>query len=111
MSPTLRSLLFAYVVIVAVAASFTAYASVRLLRYRLDFVDGLRQRLYDALSAAEWKHLAALRRSDVLSTITVNVGWVSNGVFAFLRLCVTTVLSSPRCGHVAGLEPMSLGQA
>ncbi len=92
MSLTLRSLLFAYVVIVAVAAALTAYASVQLVRYRLEFVDGLRQRLYDAVAAAEWKHLAALRRSDVLSTITVNVGWVSMGVFAFLRLSVTAVL-------------------
>ena len=92
LTPTLRTLLVAYVVIVAVAASLGAYASVRLLRYRLDFVDALRERLYGAVAAAEWKHLAALRRSDVLSTITVNVNWVSMGVFAFLQLCVATIL-------------------
>lgn len=91
-SPTLRSLLVAYVVIVAVAASLSAYASVRLVRYRLDFVDGLRERLYEAVAAAEWKHLAALRRSAVLSALTVNVGGVAQGVLALLQLAVSTIL-------------------
>jgi len=91
-SLTLRSLLTAYVLIVAVAASLQAYASVRIVRYRLDFVDALRERLYRAVAVAEWRHLVSLRQSDVLSTVTMDVTWMSLGAQASLMLAVTTIL-------------------
>ena len=104
-SPTLRSLLVAYVVIVALASSLNAYASIGLVRYRLDFVDGLRQRLYEAVAVADWKHLAALRRSEILSTITVNVGWVAMGVLALLQLGVATILVAVQLAVAVRISP------
>jgi ATP-binding cassette subfamily C protein len=91
-SLTLGSLLVAYVILVAVAALLSAYSTVRLLRYRLEFVDGLRERVFGAVADAEWKHLVALRQSDVLSTMTLNVSWVSLGAQAVLGICITAVL-------------------
>ena len=105
-SLTLRSLLAAYVLIVAVAASLNAYASVRLVRYRLDFVDALRERLYRAVAAAEWKHLLSLRQSDVLSTITMNVSWVSLGVLASLKLAVTAILVVVQLAVALRISPL-----
>jgi len=91
-SLTLGSLLVAYVILVAVAALLSVYSTVRLLRYRLEFVDGLRERVFGAVADAEWKHLVALRQSDVLSTMTLNVSWVSLGAQAALGVSITSVL-------------------
>ena len=89
---TLRSMLAAYVVIVALTAALSNYASVLLTRYRLEFVDGLRNRLYAAVAAAEWRHLLGLRQSDLLSTLTVNVNWVAAGTLAILNIAVAALL-------------------
>jgi ATP-binding cassette subfamily C protein len=91
-SLTLGSLLVTYVILVAVAALLSAYATVRLLRYRLEFVDAVRERVFGAVAEAEWKHLLALRQSDVLSTMTLNVTWVSLGAQAILGVSITVVL-------------------
>jgi ATP-binding cassette subfamily C protein len=91
-SLTLGSLLVAYVILVAVAAILSAYSTVRLLRYRLEFVDGLRERVYSAVADAEWKYLVALRQSDVLSTMTLNVSWVSLGVQSLIGVSITFIL-------------------
>jgi ATP-binding cassette subfamily C protein len=91
-SLTLGSLLVAYVILVAIAALLSAYSTVRLLRYRLEFVDGLRERVFGAVADAEWKHLVSLRQSDVLSTMTMNVSWVSLGAQAVLGVSITAVL-------------------
>ena len=44
------------------------------------------------VAEAEWKHLLALRQSDVLSTMTLNVTWVSLGAQAILGVSITVVL-------------------
>lgn len=102
---TLRSLLVAYVVMVAVAAGLSGFASVLLTRYRLEFVDGLRNRLYGAVSRAEWRHLLGLRQSDLLSTLTVNVNWVSMGTLALLNLAVGAVLIVVQLAVAVGISP------
>jgi ATP-binding cassette subfamily C protein len=110
-SLTLRSLLVAYALIVAIGAALNAYASVRFLRYRLEFVDGLRVRLYGAVANAEWKHLVALRQSDVLSTMTLNVSWVSQGVLAMINLAVAAVFVVVQLAVAVRISPVVTGLA
>jgi ATP-binding cassette subfamily C protein len=83
---TLPALLIVYVGVVAVAAALGAYQTVLLTRYRLEFVDDLRSRLYAAVARADWRHLLRVHRSDLLATLTVNVGWVGQGTLAVLKL-------------------------
>jgi ATP-binding cassette subfamily C protein len=83
---TLRWMLAAYVAIVALAAALNAYQNVLTTRYCLGFVDGLRGRMYAAIAQAEWRHLLALRHSDLLTTLTVTVGSVMQGTIAVLRI-------------------------
>ncbi len=84
--PTLITALAAYTGVVALAASLTAYQNVLLVRYRLEFVDGLRRRLYGSIAAAHWRHLVGLRQSDLVTALTVSVAWVSQGTLAALNL-------------------------
>jgi ATP-binding cassette subfamily C protein len=89
---TLATVLSVYVVVVAVSAVLSAYQSVLATRYRLEFADHLRSRLYSAIARAEWRHLLGLRQSDVLSVLTVNMTWVSQGAAAALSLVVAVIL-------------------
>jgi ATP-binding cassette subfamily C protein len=90
--PTLRTVLAAWVAAVALGAVLAAYRSVLVVRYRLEFVDRLRNRLYRAVARAQWQHLLSLRRSDVLSDLTVSVNFVGQGVLAVLTLAVTAIV-------------------
>jgi ATP-binding cassette subfamily C protein len=89
---TLSSILVVYVAVVAFAAALAAYQSVLLVRYRLEFVDGLRRRLYTAIARAEWRHLLGLRQSDLLTALTVDISWVGQGTLAVLNLGAAAVL-------------------
>ena len=92
--PTLVTILSVYVALTAVAAALSAIQSVLATRYRLEFVDGLRTRLYGAIARAEWGHLLNLRRSDVLAVLNANVTMTGQGVQAALAIVVTAILSA-----------------
>jgi ATP-binding cassette subfamily C protein len=89
---TLSTMLALYVAVVALAAALTAYQSVLLVRYRLEFVDALRRRLYGAIARAEWRHLLGLRQSDLLTALTVDINWVGQGTLAVLNLGAAAVV-------------------
>jgi len=93
------------VIIVALSAGLTGYASVLLTRFRLEFVDGLRSRVYAAVARAEWRHLIDLRQSDLLSAMTVNFGSVSVGAAGLLSIAVTTVLVVVQLVVAARISP------
>src|SRR5664279_1364197 len=108
---TLPAVLSVYVVTVLASAALSAYASVLLTRYRLEFVDSLRSRLYSAVARAEWRHLIDLRRSDLLSTLTVNVSWVSTGVLAMLNLAVSGFLVAVQLAVAVRISPATTAVA
>lgn len=91
--PTLVTVLVAYVALVALTAPLSMVQSVLATRYRLEFVDRLRTRLYGAIAQAEWGHLLTLRRSDVLAVLNANVSMTGQGVQAALSIVVTLLLS------------------
>ena len=109
--PTLTSVLAVYVVVSAAAAALGAYQTVLAARYRLEFVDGLRARLYDALARAEWRQLMSMRQSDLLAVLTTNVGWVALGTLGALNLIVTTIVVAAQLAAAVGVSPAFTGLA
>ncbi len=92
-SPTLGAVLALYVAVIAASAALSAYQSVLSTRYRLEFVDEIRERLYGAVARAEWRHLIELRQSDLLAVLTTNVSWVGFGAAAALSIAATAIIA------------------
>ena len=102
---SLRTMLVAYVLVVALGACLTAYQSMLAARYRLEFVDGLRQRAYGSIARAEWRHLLALRSSDLLTSLSVDVAWVGQAAVAALSLAVAVVLIAVQLAVALRISP------
>jgi ATP-binding cassette subfamily C protein len=108
---SLSAMLVVYVAVVTVAAALTAYQNVLLVRYRLEFVDELRQRLYGSIARAEWRHLLGLRQSDLLTALTIDVGWVGQGTLAVLNLGVAMVVITVQVAVALRISPAVTGLA
>jgi ATP-binding cassette subfamily C protein len=102
---TLGAMLAVYVAVVALAAALTAYQSVLLVRYRLEFIDRLRRRLYAAIARAEWRHLLGLRQSDLLTALTVDISWVGQGTLAVLNLGVAAIVVTVQVAVALRISP------
>jgi ATP-binding cassette subfamily C protein len=102
---SLRSMLVAYVLMVGLAAGLTAYHTLLAARYRLEFVDALRQRAYGSIARAEWRHLLSLRSSDLLTSMSVDVTWVAQAAAAALNLAVAVVLIAVQLTVALGISP------
>lgn len=90
--PTLATVLGIYVAVTAASAALNAYEGVLSTRYRLEFADRLRGRLYTAVARAEWRHLMGLRQSEVLTVLTSNVEWVDLAALGMLSIVVAAIL-------------------
>jgi ATP-binding cassette subfamily C protein len=108
---SLSAMLVIYVAVVTMAAALTAYQNVLLVRYRLEFVDELRQRLYRAIARAEWRHLLGLRQSDLLTALTIDVSWVGQGTLAVLNLGVAVVVITVQVAVALRISPAVTGLA
>jgi ATP-binding cassette, subfamily C, bacterial len=91
--PTLVTVLAIYVALTALVAPLSVIQSVLATRYRLEFIDRLRTRLYGTIAGASWSHLLTLRRSDVLAVLNSNVSMTGQGVQAALAIVVAALLS------------------
>jgi ATP-binding cassette, subfamily C, bacterial len=109
--PTLLVVLVTYVVVTAASAALSAYQSVLGTRYRLEFVDHLRGRLYAAIAHAQWRHVMELRQSDLLTVLTTNVTWVGIGAFGVLNLISTVIVVAAQLAAAAGISPALTGLA
>jgi ATP-binding cassette, subfamily C, bacterial len=108
---SLSAMLVVYVAVVTMAAALTAYQNVLLVRYRLEFVDELRQRLYGSIARAEWRHLLGLRQSDLLTALTIDVSWVGQGTLAVLNLGVAIVVITVQVAVALRISPAVTGLA
>jgi len=108
---SLSAMLVVYVAVVTMAAALTAYQNVLLVRYRLEFVDELRQRLYGTIARAEWRHLLGLRQSDLLTALTIDVSWVGQGTLAVLNLGVAVVVIIVQVAVALRISPAVTGLA
>jgi ATP-binding cassette, subfamily C, bacterial len=105
LQPTLATVLVVYVAVTAGSSALNAYQSVLSTRYRLEFVDHLRGRLYAAVAHAQWRHLMGLRQSDLLSVLTSNVAWVGIGALGALNVIVSAIVVAAQLAAAAGISP------
>jgi ATP-binding cassette subfamily C protein len=103
--PTLATVLAIYVVVIASSAALSAYQTVLATRYRLEFVDEIRERLYGAVARAEWRHLIELRQSDLLAVLTTNVAWVGVGATAALSVTATAIIAAAQLAAAIRISP------
>jgi ATP-binding cassette subfamily C protein len=108
---TLRSILVAYVAVIAVVAAIGAYQTVAVTRYRITFVDTLRSQLFAAIADSEWRHLLGGRQSDLVSVLTVNIGVVYQGASALLGLITTSCLVAAQVAVALRISPTVTGLA
>lgn len=111
LKPTLIPVLCLYAVTTAVSAALTACGMVLSNRYRLEFVDDLRGRLYTAVADAEWRHLMRLRLSDVLTVLTGNVMWLGVGAVGALNILTTAIVVAAQLAAAARISPALTGLA
>jgi ATP-binding cassette subfamily C protein len=109
--PTLGAVLAIYVVVIASSAALSAYQTVLSTRYRLEFVDETRERLYGAVARAEWRHLIELRQSDLLAVLTTNVAWVGAGATAALAVTATVIIAVAELAAAIRISPAMTGLA
>jgi ATP-binding cassette, subfamily C, bacterial len=109
--PTLAAVLAIYVAVIAASAALSAYQSVLSTRYRLEFVDETRERLYAAVAGAEWRHLIELRQSDLLAVLTTNVSWVGVGATAALAIAATAIVAVAQLAAAIRISPAMTGLA
>jgi ATP-binding cassette subfamily C protein len=109
--PTLVTVLALYVAVTAAGAVLNAYQNVLAVRYRLEFVDGLRSRLYGAVARAQWRHLMSIRQSDVLTILTTNVNWVATGALGALSIVATALLVGAQLAAAIRISPPLSGLA
>jgi ATP-binding cassette, subfamily C, bacterial len=102
---TLPAVLIMYAAVVTLAAGLSAYQNVLLVRYRLEFVDALRRRLYRTVARAQWRHLVGLRESDLLTALTVDIGWVGQGTLAVLNLGVAVAVIAVQVAVAVQISP------
>jgi ATP-binding cassette subfamily C protein len=111
LKPTLTTVLAVYVVIVAASAALGAYQTVLATRYRLEFVDHLRGRLYAAVAHARWPYLMGVRQSDVLAVLTTNVMWVGVGALGALNVVVALIVICAQLAAAIRISPALTGLA
>ncbi len=109
--PTLAAVLAIYVAVIAASAALSAYQSVLSTRYRLEFVDEVRERCYAAVAGAEWRHLIELRQSDLLAVLTTNVAWVGAGATAALAIAATAIIAVAQLAAAIRISPAMTGLA
>jgi ATP-binding cassette subfamily C protein len=109
--PTLATVLAIYVAVTGAVAALTVYQTVLTTRYRLEFVDHLRLRLYRAIAQAEWRQLLTLRHSDLLAVLTANSAWVGVGVQALLSGAAGGLVVLAQLMASLGISPPLTGLA
>jgi ATP-binding cassette subfamily C protein len=109
--PTLITVLAIYVLVTAASAALAAYQSVLSTRYRLEFVDGIRVRLYTAIARAEWRHVMELRQSDLLTELTTNVVWINMGALGALNLMTALIVIGAQLAAAVPVSPAMTGLA
>jgi ATP-binding cassette subfamily C protein len=107
--PTLAAVLAVYVTVNALSAALSAYHTVLSTRYRLEFTDHLRARLYAAVALAEWRHVIAIRQSDVLAVLTTNSAWVGAGAGAAADFAATTIVIAAQLAAAVRVSPAMTG--
>lgn len=88
----LYTLLGAYIVIVSVFALINRYQVVLNVEIQQGFIRFLRNRLYRALTYADWLFIARKKSSDITHTLTSDIQRIGSGTFFFLQFSSLLIL-------------------
>lgn len=103
---TLPVMLGVFLVLAAARSAVAWQRNVLLTRVRLEFVDGIRERLHAAVAAAKWEHLLARRQSDIQHLLTSEVNRIGQGASLLLQCTVTVVLAAVQLAVALAIAPL-----
>ena len=103
---TLPAMLGVFLALAAVRSAVAWQRNVLLTRVRLEFVDGIRERLHAAVAAAKWEHLLARRQSDIQHLLMSEVNRIGQGASLLLQCAVTVVLAAAQLALAVVISPL-----
>jgi ATP-binding cassette subfamily C protein len=103
---SLPTLLAIFVGLIVLRTVVMTARDLALARLRLDFIDALRRRIYNAVADACWSFLMRRRLSDFLEVLTSQIGRISEGTYFFLRLPAMMLLAAAQVAIAAALSPL-----
>lgn len=88
----LYTILGAYIVIVSVFAFLNRYQAVLNVEIQQGFIRYLRNRMYQALTHADWLFIARKKSSEITHTLTSDIQRIGGGTFFFLQFTSLFIL-------------------
>ncbi|MGG4167746.1 ABC transporter ATP-binding protein [Rossellomorea vietnamensis] len=106
-SPTagLSVILGLYILLVAGQALFQRRISRKNMMIQVDFINHLRMETYKGLLQANWGFFMKKRKSDLVNSLTTELGRVSGGTNMFLQLITSAVFTIIQMGVAFWLSP------
>lgn len=106
-SPTagLSVILGLYILLVAGQALFQRRISRKNMMIQVDFINHLRMETYKGLLQANWGFFMKKRKTDLVNSLTTELGRVSGGTNMFLQLITSAVFTIIQIGVAFWLSP------
>lgn len=98
MEIALMTVLGAYLLIVAGQALIQRRLSLRDVRIHTGFISHVRLETYEALMRANWSYFIRKRKSDLVNSMTEELGRVMNGTYVFLQFMASAVFTFIQIG-------------
>ncbi len=108
---TVGWVLVVYVVLIAVRAVITRLRDLAMVRFRLEFVDWQRMRLFEAVARADWLFHVRRRSSDLMHTLMADIGRIGQGTTLVLQATSRTVMTVTYLLVAIRLSPPMAGLA
>jgi ABC-type multidrug transport system fused ATPase/permease subunit len=94
-----------YILLVAGQALFQRRISRKNMMIQVDFINHLRMETYKGLLQANWGFFMKKRKSDLVNSLTTELGRVSGGTNMFLQLITSAVFTIIQIGVAFWLSP------
>jgi ATP-binding cassette subfamily C protein len=103
---SLPVLITVFVVLVSLRAIVAGRRDVALETLKASFIERLRLRLYDAITAADWSFVAAQRLSNLAKALTVDAENLAHGIHYFIQLPALLVLALVQLAVALAVAPL-----
>ncbi|MFC5406795.1 ABC transporter ATP-binding protein [Cohnella soli] len=105
-SNALALILVAYVLLMVGQSLLYRSLSLRDIRIHTGFINHLRLEIYRAILQSDWNFFIRRRKSDLIHSLTDELGRVTNGTFVFLQFVGSAVFTLIQIGIALWLSPM-----
>jgi ATP-binding cassette subfamily C protein len=103
---SLLPLLAIFIGLIALRAVVLTARDITLTRLRLEFIDGLRRRVYRAIADASWSFLMRQRLAEILEVLTTQIERISGGTYFSLQLPAMIVLATVQVAIAIAISPL-----